>query len=185
MQSKKERKVGHRLALILFICGLATIVLMYVGTGKSEDLVSFLIGLTGALAVINLLYLGRLFLRIVKDKGDRKKLYKTCMVMLINVPFLLSFAFVGMVLKTNLRITFTNSTSMALTDVKLIGCEDYTIPTLGVGKSKTVWVDVLKDCSVSIVYKHNGEETREEVVGYATPGYGERVKYAIGNGKIK
>lgn len=180
MQSENESKVGNKLALSLFISGLITVVLLYINPVWGGEIINFLYGLIGALIVINVIYLGRIVFKIWKSKGDRKKLYRTCLVILINVPFLLSFAFIGIVLQTNLRITFTNSTDTALTDVKLIGCEDYVIPTLGSGQSKTIWVDVQNDCSVSVVYEIDGKLVQEEVVGYATPGSGERVKYTLG-----
>lgn len=179
MQSKNESKLGNKLALSLFVSGFITLIFLYISPTWSGDIVDFLYGLTVALIVINVVYFGRLVFKIIKSKGDRKKLYRTCMVMLINVPFLASFAFVGVIIKSHLRITFTNSTEKVLTDVRLIGCEDYTIPKLNIGQSKTIWVEVQNDCAVSVVYEIEGQVAQEIVVGYATPGFGEKVKYTL------
>lgn len=183
MESKKDSRTGHRLAFLLFVTSLVTLVLIYISPQWLGELLDFLYGIIGALVLVNVIYLGRLVFKIIKSRGDRKKLYNTCMVMLINVPFLLSFMFVAFVIKSNLRITFTNETGVALTNIKMTGCEDFTIPLLAKGQSKTIWVDVNNDCSVSIIYEKEGAVIEEKVVGYATPGFGERVKYAIGGEK--
>lgn len=183
MEIKKDSRIGHKLALLLFVTSLVTLVLIYISPQWLGELLDFLYGIIGVLILVNIIYLGRLVFKIMKSKGDRKKLYNTCMVMLINVPFLLSFMFVAFIIKSNLRITFTNETGVALTNIKMTGCEDFTIPSLAKGQSKTIWVDVNKDCSVSIIYEKEGALIEEKVVGYATPGFGERVKYTLGGQK--
>ena len=83
-----------------------------------------------------------------------------------------------------MRITFTNSTQNKLTDIKIVGCETEHISELEPNESKTVWVGITGDCSITLEYLENGEQKKEMVAGYVTNGMGQKMKHKI-DGKDK
>ena len=83
-----------------------------------------------------------------------------------------------------MRITFINSTDNLLTDINIVGCEDEHISELKPNESKTVWVGITGDCSISLEYLENGKLKKETVAGYVTSGMGQKIKHEI-DGKDK
>ncbi|WP_158727981.1 MULTISPECIES: hypothetical protein [unclassified Flavobacterium] len=82
-----------------------------------------------------------------------------------------------------MRINFTNTTQTTLTKINIVGCGGGKIDKLEVGESKTVWVEIPRDCSISIEYLSNGQRKKENVSGYATSSMGQKMKHAIGKNK--
>jgi hypothetical protein len=62
--------------------------------------------------------------------------------MLLNIPVILFYCWVAIILLDTMRITFTNSTQTTLTNINIVGCGGGHIDKLEVGESKTVWVDI-------------------------------------------
>ena len=100
--------------------------------------------------------------------------------MLINIPIMVLYCWVSLILLDTMRITFTNPTQSTLTDINIIGCETEHIDELGPGQSKLVWVTIKGDCSIDMDYLFNGQRKEEMVVGYATGLMGQKVTHIIG-----
>jgi len=81
-----------------------------------------------------------------------------------------------------MRITFVNDIrEEAISNIKIVGCENEIIDHLDMGESENVWIDISGDCSIFIEYKFHGKTHREEVFGYVTGGMGQRGIYHIGS----
>ncbi|GAB3425013.1 hypothetical protein GCM10027516_26460 [Niabella aquatica] len=78
-----------------------------------------------------------------------------------------------------LRITCTNNTGADLTDINITGCSDGHINYLQQAESKTLYMSIKADCSISVDYLWNGHRMQEEVIDYVTPGMGQKVHYKI------
>lgn len=100
--------------------------------------------------------------------------------MLLNVPVLLVYCWFAMILLNTLRITFVNSTSTELDDIKIEGCENKYIDKLEVGQTKTVWIRIPGDCGVSVTYKLNGQIITEDVTGYVSKESGYITTFKMG-----
>ncbi|PZP51996.1 MAG: hypothetical protein DI598_01780 [Pseudopedobacter saltans] len=143
--------------------------LLFVGYG--------FIALTG---LINLGVLISILIKTSKDKDNRTKLFTTCGLMLLNIPIMLFYCWVAIILLNTMRITFTNSTHTTLTNINIVGCGGGHIDKLEVGESKTVWVNITGDCSINIDYLSNGQRKEESLAGYVTSSMGQIMKHNIG-----
>jgi hypothetical protein len=173
----------------------------HIKTGKVTTLVSFLIGtaifglyfLTSAFqllaagyvfiaiaAIINLIILTRILVTAFKDKINRKKLLLTSGLMIINIPVMLVYCSIGIVLLNTMRITFTNATGKILTDINIVGCEPKHIDKLEKGESKTIWIGITGDCTLNVDYVADKQRIEENVAGYVTNNMGQKMKYKIG-----
>jgi hypothetical protein len=83
-----------------------------------------------------------------------------------------------------MRITFTKSTDKKLTDINILGCKTQYISELKPNESKTIWVGITGDCSITLEYLENGKLKKETVAGYVTNGMGQKMKHKI-DGKNK
>jgi hypothetical protein len=178
MTTKRHIKLGRNTALISFLLGTAIFGLYFL-TSAFELL---LIG-CGFIALTGLINLGVLISTLVKaykDKENRKKLLTTCGLMLVNIPVMLLYCCATIILLNTMRITFTNSTQTALTNINIIGCETELINKLEAGESKTVWVVIDGDCNININYLSNGQRKEENVAGYVTNNMGQKMKHNIG-----
>jgi hypothetical protein len=172
-----------------------------VNLGRITALVSFLLG-TGIFGLyfqssaIELLFVGYAFILLTglinfgvlifilfkanKDQENRIKLLATCGLMLLNIPVVLFYCWIAIILLNTMRITFTNTTNSAVTKINVVGCGGGYIDKLDVGESNTVWVDIEGDCSISIDYFSNGQRKHESVAGYVTNSNGQKMNYNIG-----
>ncbi len=116
----------------------------------------------------------------VKNKQDGKKLMTQVGLMLINIPIMLAYCWATMILLDTVRITFKNTTNRQLTAIRLTGCEATQIGNLQPGETKTIWVGIKGDCSISIDYLAQGEQKKEIVAGYVTHGSGDKMQHHIG-----
>jgi hypothetical protein len=81
-----------------------------------------------------------------------------------------------------MRITIENATGNDIKNVEMIGCENEELNILKNGESKTVWIDINGDCSISMSYTDViGKIHNETVVGYVTSGMGKKITYNVGN----
>lgn len=71
-------------------------------------------------------------------------------MLIINIPIALFYTYLVIVLLNYARITFENTTGQDLTSIKILGCQEGKIETLKTGESKTVWIDIPRDCQVDI-----------------------------------
>jgi hypothetical protein len=178
MTTERHIKLGRQTALISFMLGTGIFGLYFLTSSFELLFVGYgFIALTG---LINLGILISVLVKVNKDKDNRKKLLTTCGIMLLNIPVMLFYCWVAIILLDTMRITFTNSTQTTLTKINIVGCGGGHIDKLEVGESETVWVDITGDCSIYIDYLSNGQRKEESVAGYVTSSMGQKMKHNIG-----
>ena len=178
MNSDKQIKAGKITALVSFLIG-TTIFGFYFWTSSSE-LLFIGYGFFLLAGFINLVILGTIIILLFKENTNKKRLFLTSGLMLLNIPVMLFYCSIAFVLLGTMRITFTNATDKILTDINIIGCEPKHIDKLEIGETKTVWVGITGDCTINIDYFVDGERKEENVVGYVTSSMGQKMKHNIG-----
>jgi hypothetical protein len=178
MTTERNIKLGRQTALISFLLGSGIFGIYFLTSSFELLFVGYgFIALTG---LINLGILISVLVKANKDKDNRKKLLTTCGLMMLNIPIMLFYCWVAIILLGTMRITFTNSTQTTLTNINIVGCGGGQIDKLEVGESETVWVDITGDCSINIDYLANGQRKEESVAGYVTSSMGQKMKHNIG-----
>ena len=178
MTTERHIKLGRQTALISFVLG--TIIFGLYFLTSSFELLLLGEGFISLTILVNIGILILILVKAYKDKEKRKKLLKTCGVMLVNIPVMLFYCWVTIILLNTMRITFTNSTQTTLTNININGCGGGHIDKLESGESETVWVDITGDCSINIDYLSNGQRKKEGVTGYLTSTMGKKMKHNIG-----
>jgi hypothetical protein len=178
MTTERHIKLGQQTALISFLLGTVIFGLYFLTSSFELLFVGYgFIALTG---LINIGILISILLKANKDIENRKKLLTTSGLMLLNIPLMLFYCWVAIVLLDTMRITFANSTQTTLSNINIVGCGGGHIDQLEAGQSKTVWVDITGDCSINIDYLSNGQQKNESVAGYVTSSMGQKMTYNIG-----
>lgn len=177
MTSKKYISIGKITALISLITGMLIFGTYFFTT--NEELLFLGYGFVILAGIINLIILILIIAKSQSDKLHRKRLLKTGGLMLLNIPVVFACIWMIMILLDNMRITFTNGTQHKLTDIKIVGCETEHIAELKPNESKTVWVGITGDCSITVEYLENGQQKSETVVGYVTNGMGQKIEHKI------
>lgn len=134
------------------------------------------------IGLINISVLIAILIKAGKDKA-RKRLLNTSGLMLLNIPVMIAYSWVAIILLGTMRITFINETDTTITDINIVGCGG-NIDKLEVGESQTVWVGITGDCSIYVDYLSNGQRMEETVAGYVTSNMGQKVRHKI-DGKDK
>lgn len=182
MTSKKYITLGKGTALVSFAIG--TLILGFYFFTSDSKLLFFGYEFMVFAGIVNLVVLLSILFKSNSDSANKQELLKTSRLMLINLPVVVVFIWIVMILIGNMRITFTNSTQNELTDINIVGCETEYISKLKPSESKTVWVEITGDCSITLEYLENGAPKKETVVGYATIGMGQIIEHSI-DGKDK
>lgn len=178
MTTERHIILGRQTVLISFFIGTVIFVLYFLTSSFELLFVGYgFIALTG---LINICVLIAILIRATNDKENAKKLNWTAGVMLLNIPVMLIYCWVAIILIDTMRITFTNSTTSILTEINITGCEKEYIDKLDVGQSKTVWVSITGDCAIDIDYLTNAQRKEENVASYVTNSMGQKMKYNIG-----
>ena len=175
-------KIGQFTALVSFLSGTAIFVQYYLTSGV--ELLFIGVGFIVLITILNIGILIAIKNKARKDLSNRQRLQKTSGLMLINIPIMILYCWMVMFLMGSMRINFINNTNTTLSDINIVGCGGAHIDHLEVGESKTVWIDISGDCSISINYLEKGERKTEAVAGYVTSGMGKKVSHKI-NGKDK
>ena len=178
MTTERHIKLGRQTALISFL--LATVVFGLYFLTSSPQLLFIGYIFLAFVGLFNIALISSLLIKAIKDNINRTKLFKTCVLMLVNVPVTVLYLWFTIILLDTLRITLTNSTNNQLTKINIIGCDNQFIEKLEVGESKTVWIKISGDCSVDINYLQNGIIKKEAVIPYTTKNLGEKRNYNIG-----
>ena len=178
MTTEQYIKLGIQTTLISFVLG--TIIFGLYFLTSSFDLLLLGGGFISLTALVNIGILILILVKAYKDKENRKKLLKTCGVMLVNIPVMLFYCWVTVILLNTMRITFTNSTQTTLSNININGCGSGHIDKLESGESETVWVEITGDCSINIDYLSNGQRKKEGVTSYLTSTMGKKMKHNIG-----
>lgn len=99
--------------------------------------------------------------------------------MLLNIPAMVVYCWIAIILLGTMRITFTNEMDTEIADINIVGCGGGHIDKLEVGESKTVWVSIRGDCSISVDYLSDGQRNEEIVAGYVTSSMGQKLNHKI------
>lgn len=182
MTTKALIKTGRSTALISFLIGTVIMGIYYQSSSSALLFYGYAFILLAGL--MNLIVLIALLVRAANDKEDRKKLFATSRLMLLNIPVLIAYIWFTLMLLGTMRITFTNDTGTGLTDIQVIGCGGGHIDHLRPGESSTVWVPIPGDCSISLSYLSEGQRKGEAVAGYVTSSMGQKLDHRI-DGKDK
>ena len=178
MTTKRHIKFGRQTALISFLLGTGIFGLYFLTS--SFELLFIGYGFIALTALINVGVLISILVKAKNDKDNRIKLFTTCGLMLLNIPVMLFYCWVVIILLNTMRITFTNSTQTTLTNINIVGCGGGHINKLESGESETVWIDITGDCSINIDYLSEGKKKEEIVTGYLTNSMGKKMKHNIG-----
>lgn len=178
INSDRLNDIARRIALISFLLGTVIFLLYFFSSAYEWLVVGY--GYILIAGIANTAVLLLLLFKANKDKGNRTRLLKTAVFVLLNIPVALLYCLFTLFLLNTMRITFTNATPSTLTDINIAGCGGGHIDKLETEDSKTVWVHITGDCSISLDYLANGQRKKEVVVGYVTGTMGQRMKYNIG-----
>ncbi|MFM2226571.1 MAG: hypothetical protein RJA07_2773 [Bacteroidota bacterium] len=179
MTTERHIKIGRQTALVSFLLGTIIFILYFLTSSFELLFVGY--GFIALIGLINLGILGLILLKAKKDKDNRKKLLTTCGLMLLNIPIMLFYCWVAIILLDTMRVTFTNTTQTTLTNIEIIGCKPEHIDKLEAGESKTVWVSIIGDCSIEVTYLSNGQRKEEMVIGYTTSLMGQKITHIMGH----
>jgi len=180
MNTEKLIKTGRQTAIISFIIGTCIFGLYFF---SSSDILLFIgYGFIVLAGITNFILFVLLLTRIYYDKTYKHKILSTCRFMLINIPVMIIYIWISIILLNTMRITFINNSKTTYTDIQIIGCETESIKKLEAGESKTVWIGITGDCSLSIFYVKNGVKKSETVMSYVTNNMGQKLSYTIENG---
>lgn len=178
MKTELHIKIGRQTSLLSFVLGTGIFALYFFTSFFELLFVGFIfIALSG---LVNIVILLLILLKANKDRDNRMKLLKTCGLMLLNVPVMILYCWVAFILLNTMRITFVNSTQFTLTNINVAGCSGGHIDKLNEGESKTIWVDITGDCSITIDYLSNRQQKEERVTGYVTSNDGKKIRHNIG-----
>jgi hypothetical protein len=178
MTTKRHIKLGRQTALISFLLGTGIFGLYFLTS--SFELLFIGYGFIGLAGLLNASVLISILLKAKNDKDNRIKLFTTCGLMLLNIPVMLFYCWIVIILLNTMRITFTNSTQTTLTNINIVGCGGEHIDKLESGESETVWVDITGDRSINIDYLSDGKKKEESVASYLTNSMGQKMKHNIG-----
>ena len=178
MTTKRHIKLGRQTALISFLLGTGIFGLYFLTSSFEVLFIGY--GFIALTALINVGVLISILVKAKNDKDNRIKLFTTCGLMLLNIPVMLFYCWVVIILLNTMRITFTNSTQTTLTNINIVGCGGEHIDKLESGESETVWIDITGDCSINIDYLSEGKKKEESVAGYLTNSMGKKMKHNIG-----
>ncbi|MEB3753969.1 hypothetical protein [Acinetobacter sp. MD2(2019)] len=178
MMTERYIKLGGQIALISFLLGTLIFGLFFITS--AFEILFFAYGFIALTSLINLGALISILLKAHKDKDNRIKLFTTCGLMLLNIPIMLLYCSITIILLNTMRITFTNSTQITLTNINIVGCGGGYIDKLENGESKTVWIDITGDCSIDINYLSNGQKKEELVASYVSNSMGQKMKHNVG-----
>lgn len=177
MTTDRHIKLGRTTALISFLLGTVIFGLYYLTSAFELLFVGY--GFIALIGLINIGILIAILIKARKDNENRRRLLRTCGLMILNIPVMITYCWVAIILLGTMRITFTNDTGTELTDINIIGCGGGQIDKLKVGESQTVWVSITGDCSIYIDYLSDGQRNEEVVAGYVTSSMGQKVNHKI------
>lgn len=178
MTSEKYVRLGRMTALVSFLAGTVILLLYFISmSGIFAFIGLFFMMLAG---LVNIVILLLLLIRALNDAPYRTKLLKTAGVMLLNIPIVFIYFFIGGIIANTLRVTFNNNTKNTLTDIHINGCSIKHIDKLNAGESTTIWLKIPHDCAVNIDYVQNNTRKKAEVASYITNDGGQQITYIIG-----
>lgn len=170
-------KLGQLIALISFLLGTVIFGLYYLTSHSILLFVGY--GFIASAGLLNIVVLFAILIKAGKDKENRTQLIRTSGIMLLNIPVMIAYSWITIILLGTMRITFTNELNTQITDINIIGCGGGHIDKLEVGESETIWVSITGDCSISVDYLSDGQRKEEMVAGYVTSNMGQKANHKI------
>ncbi len=177
MNAKGYIKLGVVTAFISFLLGTIIFLLYYFTSHSDLLLVGY--GFIPLAGLVNIGILAAILIKAENDEENRNKLLSTCGVMLLNIPVLVFYCWITLILLGVMRITFINDTGTEISDINIKGCGGGHIKQLKAGESETEWVEITGDCSIHINYFEEGERKEEQVAGYVTSSMGQKLTHKI------
>lgn len=177
MTTDRHLKLGQQTTVISFVCGTVIFGFYFLTSSFQFLFIGYVFVILAGF--INFIIFASILLRAVQDLENRKKLMRISGLMLINIPIMLVYCWVAIILLGTMRITFTNEIGTDLSDIKIIGCGGGHIKKLEKGESITVWVTITGDCSLYLDYLSNGKRKKETVAGYVTSNMGQKINHKI------
>lgn len=178
MTTQAYIRLGRKSALTSFLVGTCVFLFYYLTSSFELLFVGYVFILLAGL--VNFAILLLILIKALRYRENRYKLFLTSLLLLLNIPIMLIYSWVSIILTDTMRITFNNETRTKLVDINISGCEAEYIGSLDVGESKTVWISVPTDCAIDIHYELDGKRKTENVAGYTTNGMGQKMEYSIG-----
>lgn len=178
----KQIKVGRSVFIFSLLIGIGLTLGFYL-TSYSELLLVGYVFLAIAFIVNAFVFLMLLY-KAMDDEKNRKGLLSTSGLLLVNIPIAITCIYFVMILLNTLRIEFVNNTGHELSDLNISGCQEIQIDKMMPGESKMIWIEIERECSISINYLQEGIRKEEVVAGYVTTMCGEKGKHRI-DGKDK
>jgi hypothetical protein len=178
MTIEKLLKTSRWTAALSFIIGTTIFLAYYFGDDWNVLFIGYAyIGLAG---IINIIFLVLLHSHWTKNKADRKRIFRTVLFILFNIPVALVYCYLTLILMNTVRLTLKNSTGSELTDINITGCESKHITELKPNEEKEIWIGIYGDCQIDITFKKEGEIISKTVEGYCTNSNGHKAEYKIG-----
>ncbi|HEV8506545.1 MAG TPA: hypothetical protein VGQ53_14135 [Chitinophagaceae bacterium] len=178
MDSSKLISVGRTTAKVSFFGGALIFLLFYLSNSGEFGLLGVLYA--ACMFIINLVIVALIVFKANREKTSRKHLFRTVGVMLLNIPIFIFYCWFAIILMNTVRVTFVNSTTDDLVNIKINGCQGRNIDKLKVGQSKTLWIHIPNDCGISIAYKLKGNIVSEDITGYVSSDGGYIMTFYIG-----
>ena len=172
------QKIGKLTALFSFIVG--TILLLIYYQTMSVEFAVFSYFLLMVIGVINLAILVILIFRYYRNSINKKEELKTIGILLLNIPVVVFYFYIVVILTSLIRLTITNKTNTDLENISISGCEEKKIKLLKQNESETIWIKIPNDCSIDMIYKLNNFTKKENIFGYVTNMMGQKVEYRLG-----
>lgn len=179
MGTERHIRLGRLTAILSFLLGTFIFGLYYITSSSALLFIGY--GYILLASLVNLVVLVLILNRAKKDQNNRKGLLKTSGIMLLNIPVMLLYCWIAIILLGTMRITFTNPTQTPIDNIKIMGCASGYIDRLSAGESKEIWVDISGDCTINITYSLAGTNKEEVVVGYVTSSMGQKIEHRIGD----
>lgn len=171
---------GKWLAFLSFLFGTCFLVTFYY-TGSDELLYPGYLFLT-TVAIANLIVLIILLIKSANNSANRSEFLKTAGIMSLNIPVAVVYFYFVLVLLNTMRITFVNETGGTITNVLVDGCETFELGELQPNDKRTCWIDISRDCSITLEYSINGRTRSERIFDYVTTSMGQKGTFRIGTG---
>ena len=180
METDALIKKSLKVSFTSFLLGTGLLVLFFFTNDYLFALVSLPIIVT--LGAANLIILGRLGLKGLKERENRKRIFLIGGIISLNIPVAIVYAYFVVALFDIVVVRFENDTTKTLTNISVSGCDERTIGELRPGQTKIEWIRITQKCienRIVIEYEINGKLTREIVYGYVIDG--QRINHKIGD----
>jgi|GEM_PF-3500338 len=136
------------------------------------------------LGLYNLVLLLQLLWRAQLEPQNRRVLWRTGALLSLNIPVVLGYAKLVVVLSNTLVVRLVNEASQPLRHVVVVGCgQPRPLADLPPGEATVVWLPITRDCAertVSVQYRVGSATQQTLIDGYVVEG--RRLNVKLGGG---